>query len=240
MVMLTDLADVLLDAGLNVQEVDGWRTRQRPASAGGFDPEGNLWHHTGAKDANPLSLVDDREYAEWLAEIGRSDLPAPLCQLSFGRNGTVYVCAAGRGNHAGEAKAQLGPNGKVLVPAGDGNKLYLGWECQNTGSEGWPRAQYDAMVIAGAATSIEYGWSSLHNRAHKETSVTGKWDPGLLEMGQFRFDIEVKMTELQRAPIRRTLRKLTEAIQQADSDGYDKLADRLRTVREDARAKHGR
>lgn len=240
MVMLTDLADVLRDAGLNVEEVDGWRTRQRPPSTGGFDPGGNLWHHTGAKDTNPNSIVDDREYARWLAEIGRSDLPAPLCQLSVGRNGTIYVCAAGRGNHAGDAKIQLGPDGKVLLPAGDGNKLYLGWECQNTGSEGWTSAQRDAMVVGGAATSLEYGWFAQHNRAHKETSLTGKWDPGKLEMSPFRNDIADEMERQRRAPIRPTLRAITAAVKQAENDGYDKLADRLRSVREDARKNHTR
>lgn len=191
MVMLTDLAAVLRAAGLKVVEVPDWQTRARPASTGGFAPRGNLWHHTGAKDTNPLSITDDREYAEWLAEIGRSDLPAPLCQVSIGRDGTCYVCAAGRGNHAGKAKAS-GP-----VHAGDGNELYLGWECQNTGTEGWGKPQYDAMVTAAAATSLAYGWAAVANRGHKETSVTGKWDPGALDMTRFRADVARAMRELE-------------------------------------------
>lgn len=186
---LTDLALVLRAAGLKVVEVPGWKTFGRPSSTGGFDPIGNLWHHTGAKDTNPNSIEDDRAYAEWLAEIGRSDLPAPLCQVSIGRDGTVYVCAAGRGNHAGTAR----PTG--TMPGGDGNHIYLGWECQNTGSEGWSKAQYEAMVTAAAATSEHYGWTAHANRAHKETSMTGKWDPGLLDMDKFRRDIAAKMQE---------------------------------------------
>lgn len=193
--LLADLATVLRQAGLNVVEVPGWETRTRPASTGTFNPRGNLWHHTGAKDSNPLSLTDDFAYAKWLAEIGRSDLPAPLCQVSVGRDGTVYVCAAGRGNHAGSAKAS-GP-----LPAGDGNALYLGWECQNSGSEGWTPAQYGAMVTAAAATSLHYGWGSEANRAHKETSTTGKWDPGLLDMVDFRQDVHDLMLVMRRKPI---------------------------------------
>jgi hypothetical protein len=184
---LTDLPAVLRKAGLHVVEVPGWETRSRPESTGGFAPVGNLWHHTGAKDVNPLSIEDDLAYARWLAEVGRSDLPAPLCQLSVGRDGTIYVCAAGRGNHAGSAKAS-GP-----VPAGDGNALYLGWECQNTGSEGWPGAQYEAMVKGAAATSAHYGWTATANRAHRETSLTGKWDPGRLDMDDFRADVADEM-----------------------------------------------
>lgn len=184
---LTDLPTVLRKAGLHVVEVPGWQDFSRPESTGGFDPEGNLWHHTGAKDTNPVSIEDDFEYAKWLAQIGRSDLPAPLCQLSVGRNGTIYVCAAGRGNHAGVAKAS-GP-----VPSGDGNELYVGWECQNNGVEGWSGPQLEAMVKGGAATSKHYGWTAAANRGHKETSVTGKWDPGKLNMDDFREQIAEQM-----------------------------------------------
>lgn len=187
MTMLTDLDKVLRDAGLKVVEVPRWKTNQRPPSTGRFDPIGNLWHHTGGKDTNPQSLTDDYAYAKWLADIGRSDLPAPLCQVSIGRDGTAYLCASGRGNHAGKAK-KAGP-----VPAGDGNRLYLGWECQNTGTEGWPEKQYEAMVRAAAATSRHYGWSGEANRAHKETSLTGKWDPGGLDMKRFRADVAARM-----------------------------------------------
>jgi hypothetical protein len=177
---LTDLGKVLRDAGLDVVEIPGWSSRGRPASTGSFDPRGNLWHHTGGP-------ADGLEYARWLALVGRSDLPAPLCQVSVGRDGTMYLCAAGRANHAGSAKA-AGP-----VPGGDGNALYLGWECQNTGGEGWSTAQYDAMVTAAAATSKHYGWAAVANRAHRETSLTGKWDPGLLDMDKFRADIADRM-----------------------------------------------
>lgn len=205
---LTDLASVLRKAGLRVVTVPGWETRSRPESAGGFAPVGNLWHHTGSKDQNPLSIEDDFEYAKWLAEVGRSDLAAPLCQVSVGRNGTLYVCAAGRGNHAGKAKAS-GP-----VPAGDGNVLYIGWECQNDGTEGWSPAQYDAMVRAAAATSTHYGWTAEANRGHKETSLTGKWDPGALDMADFRDDIAQQMST-QNEKIREDIAAATRALRLA-------------------------
>lgn len=190
---LTQLADVLRAADLKVVEVPGWKTRGRPSSTGGFDPVGVLWHHTGAKDTNPHSIADDKAYAEWLAEIGRSDLPAPLCQLSIGRDGTVYVCAAGRGNHAGKAKAS------GSVAAGDGNQLYIGVECQNTGSEGWPAAQRDAMVTTGAVLATKVLHTSAQaQRGHRETSVTGKWDPGKLDLDEFRADVAAEITALLR------------------------------------------
>ena len=51
------------------------------------------------------------------------------------------------------------------------------------------------MVTAAAATSKRYGWPADHNRAHKETSYTGKWDPGALDMDKFRRDIAAAMEE---------------------------------------------
>lgn len=183
---LTDLADVLRAEGLTVVELDGWQERGRPASVGDFDPQGNLWHHTGGASGG-------QAYAEWMALTGRADLPAPLCQVAIDRDGTCYVSAAGRSNHAGTARAS-GP-----MPAGDGNELYVGFECMNTGTEGWSAAQYDAMVAAGAATSRAYGWTAAHNRAHKETSTSGKWDPGALDMDKFRRDIRRRMNH---APVR--------------------------------------
>ena len=176
MVMLIDLAEAARESGLTVVEIPAWQIRARPASSGGFDPQGVLVHHTGGTS-------DDRAYVEWMALTGRSDLPAPLCQLALARDGTVYVCAAGRSNHGGTAKA-TGP-----MPAGDANALYIGIEAMNTGSEGWRPTQYAAYVALCAALCKHYGWPASHVRAHRETSVTGKWDPGLLDMDLFRTDI---------------------------------------------------
>lgn len=186
---LTDLADVARTSGLQVVEVPGWRTRGRPAYTGGFDPEGWLDHHTGSYD----SLTDaenDFQYAEWLAKVGRPDLPPPLCNLALSAECVVYVVAAGRANHAGTAKA-TGP-----MPAGDGNKLYGGTEAMNSGSQGWdgrgedasgnPVTQGEALARLDAALAKAYGWPASHVRGHKETSVTGKWDPGLLDMDAHR------------------------------------------------------
>ncbi len=222
---LTTMARRLRRAGLHVVEVPGWRDRSRPESTGGFAPVGVLWHHTGSKDVNPESIEDDQEYAEWLAKIGRSDLPAPLCQLSIGRNGTVYVCAAGRGNHAGKAKA-FGP-----VPAGDGNELYVGVECQNDGSEGWSGPQYEAMVKTGVALAKMLSTDERSQPGHRETSVTGKWDPGLLNLPDFRADIAEGLW-----PSTRPLRKaINGAARMADEIGRSRAADRLRKIRDGLR-----
>ncbi|CAF0965573.1 unnamed protein product [Rotaria sordida] len=69
--MLTDLADILRKAGLNVVEEPGWKTRGHGV----------------------MASVKVRD--------GRPDLSGPLSQLGLGRSGTWYVIAAGRSYHAG-------------------------------------------------------------------------------------------------------------------------------------------
>jgi hypothetical protein len=186
MVYLTDLADVARTSGLIVVEVDGWRTCGRP---GDFDPNGTLCHHTGSYD-DIGDTSSDRAYADWLAKTGRPDLPAPLCQLGLSAESVVYVCAAGRANHAGTAR----PSGPM--PGGDGNEMYIGIEAYNDGSQGWgslgvdaagePVTQADGYARLCAALARGYGWPASHTRAHRETSETGKWDPGRLDMDQHR------------------------------------------------------
>lgn len=179
---LTNLADVARDAGLKVVEVDGWKTRGRPASTGGFDPVGVLCHHTAT------SRSSSDEAVKRLLVVGRSDLPGPLCQLGLGRDGTVYVIAAGRANHAGKAKAS------GTVAAGDGNALYIGIEAFNDGrGEPWPKAQYDAYVkLCAALCQHVTGNSAKTVRGHKEASVTGKIDP-TFNMDEFRGRVAAAM-----------------------------------------------
>lgn len=179
--MLADLADACRKSGLNVVELPHWRGRRRP---GDFKPAGVLVHHTGGTS-------DARSYVDWMALQGRPDLPAPLCQIALDRKGTVYVCAAGRANHGGKAK-KSGP-----MPAGDANALYIGIEALNDGSEGWRPVQYAAYVRLCAALCVHYGWPASHVRAHKETSVTGKVDPGRMDMDQFRRDVAAAIDDME-------------------------------------------
>lgn len=243
---LTDLADVVRRSGLRVVELDGWRSRGRPASTGGFDPSGVLCHHTGSYD----SLTDaenDLDYARWMATVGRSDLPAPLCHLALSAEGVVYVVAAGRANHAGDARA-TGP-----MPGGDGNALYVGIEAMNSGSQGWdsrgvdaagePVTQGEAYARLCAALCIGYGWPADHVRAHRETSLTGKWDPGLLDMDQHRRATAAQITaqedpmakyEDQLAEIQQTTKRI-ERIVTASRERERRTIELLRKLRKDVR-----
>lgn len=221
-VYLTDMERRLRRAGLRLGVLPGWQTRGRPPSTGDFDPGGVLIHHTG-------SSQDGAAYAKWLGTVGRSDLPAPLCQVSIGRDGTVYLLAAGRANHAGKAKAS-GP-----MPAGDGNALYVGIECHNTGSEGWTEPQYAATVRTAAVLCRMLGARAEAVRGHRETSVTGKVDPGRMDMGEFRDDVADEIARMRRVPlpsVRRILRRrLAEAVAKGDAPRVAWLRGLLAAVR---------
>src|SRR5215213_8437348 len=85
------LPSVLREAGLKVALVPGWEDRGRSDVGEIF---GVICHHTGGRrDGNMPSLK--------LLVEGRPDLHGPLAQLGLGRDGTFYVIAAGRCNHAG-------------------------------------------------------------------------------------------------------------------------------------------
>jgi hypothetical protein len=185
--LLTNLADVARLSGLTVVELDGW---EHNYSNGDFDPDGTLCHHTGSFDGL-TDATDDLSYAKWLAFTGRPDLPPPLCNLALSAECVVYVCAAGNANHAGYAQSS-GP----MPSASDGSALYIGIEAMNSGTQGWGSightaageeiTQGEAYALLCAALAVGYGWPADHTRAHRETSVTGKWDPGGLDMDTFR------------------------------------------------------
>ena len=177
--------EILRRHGLKVVVVPGWKTRGRPASTGGFNPVGVLCHHTATTVAWTLAAVLR------LLTGGRSGLPGPLCQFGLGRNGTVYLVAAGRANHAGKAKS-VGS-----VAAGDGNELYVGIEAFNSGTgEPWPAVQYNAYVLLAAVIQVEFTGNSARAVAgHKETSTTGKIDP-TFNMDAFRKRVAAMMEQI--------------------------------------------
>ncbi|MCI2421518.1 N-acetylmuramoyl-L-alanine amidase [Saccharopolyspora sp. K220] len=168
------LADVLRGTGLHVVETYGWR--ERTASGPQPRPVGVLEHHT----ATPTSYQRPAPTVQ-LCIDGRPDLDGPLCHGVIGYDGVIHLIAAGRANHAGKAKAS-GPN-----PAGDGNTLYVGFEWDYQGVDQGPSPeQYDAAVRATRAVLDHLGRPADAARGHKETSVTGKIDPGRVDMNLFR------------------------------------------------------
>lgn len=174
---LTWLPDVLDTAGLKVAEVPDWRNRGRREMG---RVRGVMVHHTvGARDGNMPSLD--------LLVKGRPDLSGPLAQLGLGRDGTFYVIAAGRANHAGEGKWR-----GVIT----GNSSFIGIECENTGrpDDPWPAVQMDALRRGVAALLKHAGSDSSMVCGHKEyaTPAGRKPDP-LWDMAPFRESVAALM-----------------------------------------------
>jgi hypothetical protein len=166
-VRLIWLADVLRAEGCLVKTYEGWKERSRPT--GDFHPFGVLWHHTGTP-----TTMERPAPSVGTCINGRSDLPGPLCQVVIGRDGICHVIAAGRANHAGTNDG----TGTGPIPAGDGNAQMVGFEIDYSGSQDMGPLQMQAAIKASAAVLRKLGKDHTFARGHKETSTSGKWDPG--------------------------------------------------------------
>lgn len=165
------LPQVLKDAGLKVATVDGWENR-------GVGEVGNtvgvICHHTaGPRNGNMPSL-------DTLLK-GRSDLPGPLAQLGLGRDGTYFVIAAGKCNHAGKG---------IWLGVTSGNSSFIGIEAENTGLSNdspWPDVQMDAYRRGVAAILKHLGQAADFCAGHKEFALPPgrKTDPNF-DMNVFR------------------------------------------------------
>ena len=158
------LAQVLLDAGLKVAEQPDWKTRGR----GDVGPiKGVICHHTaGPLNGNMPSLG--------IIINGRPDLPGPLSQLALGRDGTFFVVAAGRCNHAGVGNWQ----GFTA-----GNTNFIGIEAENTGEttgpkkDSWPAVQIDAYQRGVAAILKKIRANAIMCAGHRGVCAAA-WSQG--------------------------------------------------------------
>lgn len=170
--MVTWLADVLRRAGLKVVERPGWEVRGRGKMG---TVKGVLCHHTGAGSRDGLLNLIER---------GRDDLPGPLSQLFLDDDGTFYVLAAGRCNHAGRGNWQ----GVV-----NGNSELIGIEARNAGNgkDIWEEAQLDAYAVGVAAILKHIKADAVMAAGHKEYALPRgrKIDP-TFDMVEFREDVE--------------------------------------------------
>jgi hypothetical protein len=169
---LTWLYDVLKGAGLKVAADANWKTR----GLGDVGPTyGVLCHHTATADRHKNMPT----YGTLIT--GRSDLRGPLAQLGLGRDGTFYLIAAGRCNHAGRGYWQ---------GITEGNTHLIGIEAENTGGHDdfpWPAVQLEAYQHGVAAILRHIGRGPEYCAAHKEYALPKgrKTDPDL-DMGAFR------------------------------------------------------
>lgn len=175
---LTWMPEVLLRAGLKVAPVAGWRTRGRGDVGSTL---GVLCHHTaGRRNGNMPAL---RTLVE-----GRPNLPGPLAQLGLGRDGTFYVIAAGRANHAG---------GGAWNGVTSGNHHLIGIEAENTGradDSPWPEVQMDAYRRGVAALLAHLQLSASACAGHREYALPKgrKVDPSF-DMQAFRSSVAAIM-----------------------------------------------
>jgi peptidoglycan hydrolase-like protein with peptidoglycan-binding domain len=185
---LTWLPTVLLKAGLKVAEQPGWQTRGR----GDVGPiRGVLCHHTaGAKTGNMPSLG--------VVTHGRADLPGPLSQLCLGRDGTFFVVAAGRANHAGAG------NWQGIV---NGNASFIGIEAENTGhttglnADAWPAVQLDAYRRGVAAILKKIKANPIMCCGHREYALPqGRKPDPTFDMHDFRLQVAAIMSGMAPLP----------------------------------------
>lgn len=175
-VYLTRLADICRAAGLDVVEVRGWKRRGHgPMTA----VKTIVCHHTaGPKKGNMPSLN--------VITNGRPGLSGPLSQLGLGRDGTVYVIAAGLAYHAGQVRS-----------SSYANAYAIGIEAEATGVDPWPAVQMDAYGELCAALVRAYDLTVSRVLGHKEVCypVGRKSDPNF-SMPDFR----ARVTKVLKAP----------------------------------------
>ena len=155
---LTDLATVCREAGLKVVEVKGWKTRGHGKFRG---TKTVVCHHTAGPSKGNMPSLN-------VIAFGRAGLAGPLCNLGLGRDGTVYIVAAGYGYHAGVVRSQS-----------YANDYAIGIEAEATGLTTWPEVQMDAYALLCKALCDHYGIGVDRVLGHKEvcSPVGRKTDP---------------------------------------------------------------
>lgn len=171
---LTDLATVARSTGYPVVELSGWRTRGHGPMV---DVRTVICHHTaGASTGNYPSLN--------VVKNGRPGLDGPLAQYGLGRDGTIYVIAAGLCWHAGVSRDPSYTNSHAI-----------GIEAENTGTgQAWPAVQMDAYAALCRALCAHYRLPVSRVLGHKETCAPKgrKSDPSF-DMDAFRARVEDDM-----------------------------------------------
>jgi hypothetical protein len=179
---LTWLPDVLKSAGLKVATEKGWETRGR-GDVG--EILGVMCHHTGTPNPKKLNMPTLEGLVKGVTQADGNFLEGPLAQLALGRDGTFYVIAAGRANHAGPGEWQ---------GIKTGNLSFIGIEAENAGTKKdfrWPEVQMDAYRrgVAALLKKIEKGASFCCG--HKEYRLPlGEKDDPSFDMNVFRAGVD--------------------------------------------------
>lgn len=173
-VWLTDLADILRSAGVEVQEMKYTR--------GPY--EGRSWKHVGF---NGQGLTEFRGVMLHHDASPPGDSPgalgwcmymeiAPAAAIWVDRRGKWFLYAAGLSNHAGVGSSALAPNST-------GNQYFLGIETDHTTGERWPKAQLDSIRRGIAAIMKAYNLDpKVALEFHKTYAPGRKDDPDGLDL----------------------------------------------------------
>lgn len=173
-VWLTDLADILRSAGVEVQEMKYTRGpyEGRSWKHVGFNGQGLtefrgvMLHHDASPPGDSPGALDWCMYMEI----------APAAAIWVDRRGKWFVYAAGLSNHAGVGSSALAPNST-------GNQYYLGIETDHTTGERWPKAQLDSIRRGIAAIMKAYNLDpKVALEFHKTYAPGRKDDPDGLDL----------------------------------------------------------
>lgn len=175
--VLTWLPEVLKGAGLKVAEQPGWTTRGRGQMGA---VRGVMCHHTAWPGDGVMPALG--ALPNGVKRKDGSFLAGPLAQLGLGRDGTFFVIAAGRANHAGEGSWR---------GITTGNSSFIGIEAQNSGrpDDQWPDVQMDAYRRGVAALLRNIAADTDMCCGHKEYAPGRKpFDPRF-DMDEFRREV---------------------------------------------------
>lgn len=172
----TQLLQMLVDAGLNVRQVEGWKTRGGAWSKG--KPVGLMQHHTAA----PVPFPVDRLYGSLLK-----------CNWNSKPNGEIWLVAYGACNYSsgGGLSTVLQEVLAGTPPAAnardrgytaddddtDGNPLFWNGEHDHYGhGEPIPDVQHRAIIVASRVFNTYWGLTAGQTISHAEWT-SRKTDP---------------------------------------------------------------
>ncbi len=192
---MDDLLSVIRREGVEVIEVDGWRTRGR---TGTFSPVGQINHHTaggGTSDAPSLNICIN----------GRTGIPGPLCNGLISRSAKLHLIGAGRANDSGMGRSDVldlvrhdrAPNGRPTQTDDiNGNAWFYDWEFENNGlGEVFSPAMMEVAYKINTAVARWKGWTGNRSIAHYEWTKR-KPDPRGWNMYAFRQEIQKRLTHV--------------------------------------------
>ncbi len=186
------LETVLRDAGLRVAVENGWQTAGRGEMG---KVRGVMCHHT-ANSNTGYNFPSHDLLIKGRPQSDGSFLHGPLANLALGRDGTFYVLAAGRANHAGKGNWQGEAKDQDM-----GNWQFIGIEAENNGvGETWPEVQMTAYAHGVAALLKKIGADPIMCCGHKEYAPHRKNDP-TFDMNIFRADVTRIMASGAKPPL---------------------------------------